>query len=110
LFLAASGLSAAMVLAQSASPPLDARPPGPAQESLTAAQLAKVKAVLAPFKGKTLTTEDAKALKRALRDAGMRRGPALDAAVAAEGFSAERMEALDPRPAGASAPPPMPVR
>jgi hypothetical protein len=69
-------------------------------EALSPAQVAKVKAVLAPYKPGSLTVDDAKAIKRALRDAGMRPSPALDQALRAEGFSAERLDQLDPRPPG----------
>lgn len=61
-------------------------------------QLAKLKAVLAPYNPATLKPDDAKAIKRALRHAGLRPGPALDKALADAGFSALRLEALEPRP------------
>ncbi len=84
--------------------------PLPAQ-ALTAAELVKVKAVLAPYTPATLTAEQAKLIKRSLRDAGMRRSPALDTALVAAGFSPAKLDALDPpppRPAG-DAPPPRPA-
>ena len=62
-------------------------------------QVAKVKSVLSAYKAASLTADDAKAIKRALRDAGMRHSPALDQAITAAGFSPARLEALDPRPA-----------
>jgi hypothetical protein len=77
-----------------------ARPVAQAPEALSAAQAARVKAVLAPYKADRLTVDDAKAIKRALRDAGMRPSPALDQALRGEGFSAERLDQLDPRPPG----------
>ena len=77
----------------------EARPPNTGPGTLSAEQFAKVKAVLSAYKPASLTVSDAKALKRALRDAGLRPGPALDKALADAGFSAERLEALDPRPA-----------
>ena len=67
--------------------------------SLSAQQQASVNAILAPYKPATLTAEDAKVIKRSLRDAGMRRSLVLDKAITAAGFSPERLEALDPRPA-----------
>jgi hypothetical protein len=75
----------------------------PPSQFLTAAELAKVKAIIAPFKPATLTAEQAKLMKRSLRDAGLRRSPALDAALAAAGFSPAKLDELDPpppRPAG----------
>lgn len=77
----------------------EAKPRDTGPATLSAEQVAKVKAVLSVYKPASLTVEYAKALKRALRDAGLRPGPALDKALADAGFSAERLEALDPRPA-----------
>jgi hypothetical protein len=79
-------------------PPLEEGP-----QTLSAEQLAKVKSVLARYKAATLTADDAKAIKRALRDAGLRRGPGVAAAIKANGFDPDRLEQLDPRPPG---PPP----
>ncbi|WP_216629190.1 hypothetical protein [Piscinibacter terrae] len=93
--LAASVLIANATLAQ-------ANPPPAPQAALTAEQLAKVRAVLSKYKPDALTTDDAKALKRGLRDAGFQPGPALDAAIASSGFSIHRLDALDPRPAGSA--------
>jgi hypothetical protein len=67
---------------------------------LSAEQVAKVKGILAPYTPSTLTVGDAKTIKRALRDAGMRPSPELDAALNAQGFSPERLDELDPRPPG----------
>ena len=90
-------------------PPGEDRPPGgPPPLVLTSAEQAKVKSVLSAYKPATLTAEDARALKRALRDAGLRRSPALDEALQAAGFSPAKMEALDPRPPGPPGPPPGP--
>ncbi len=84
-------------------------PPRPPHEegaqTLTPEQLAQVKSVLARYKAATLTADDAKAIKRALRDAGLRRGPGVGAAIKANGFDPDRLEQLDPRPPG---PPPGP--
>ena len=90
---------------------------------LSAEQVAKVKAVLAAYKPATLKADDAKAIKRALRDAGLRHNAALDKAITDAGFSPQRLEELDPRPAhppgslgppgaqgGGSATPPAPPR
>ena len=75
------------------------RPEALGSATLGAEQIAKLKVILAPYKAAALKPDDAKAIKRASRDAGMRPGPALDKALADSGFSAERLEALDPRPA-----------
>ena len=82
-------------------PPLggEARPRDTGPATLGAEQVAKVKTVLSAYKPASLTVGDAKALKRALRDAGLRPGPALDKALADAGFSAAQLEVLDPRPA-----------
>ena len=84
--------------APSASRPQAGQPPDDRAAALTAVQLAKVKSVLAAYKPAALTADDAKAIKRALRDAGMRHSPALDKAITDAGFSPARLEALDPRP------------
>lgn len=105
-----AGLLAAAVMALAALPaaaqpagttqPTQPRPPRADEPtSLTAEQQAKVKAVLAPYKPASLTADDAKAIKRAFRDAGLRRSAVLDKAITAAGFSPERLETLDPRPA-----------
>ena len=102
--LMAGALAAVAATAQTATPPS----PGPTAETqsensglteLTAGQLAKIKTVLAAYKPATLTADDAKAIKRSVRDAGMRRSLALDKAITQAGFSPERLEVLDPRPA-----------
>ena len=87
----------------------------PTMLPLTAAELAKVKTVLAPYKPASLSVEDAKTIKRSLRNAGLRRSRELDAALVAAGFSPEKLDLLDPpppRPAGegAAPPPPPPVK
>jgi hypothetical protein len=110
-------LSAGAVQAQTAAPPnaSASRPAGgpppspPGGQKLTDAQLAKVKSVLAPYKSASLTPEDAKTIKRTLRDAGMGKSRELDSALNAAGFSPEKLDLLDPpppRPAGEGAPPP----
>ncbi len=71
----------------------------PPPSTPTRDQLARVRTVVAPYRADALTADDAKALHRALRDVGLCPGPALDAALAAAGFSAQRLEALDPRQA-----------
>jgi hypothetical protein len=80
--------------------------PAQPQTALTPAQLAKVKEILSPYKANSLTVDDAKAIKRNFRDAGMRPGPALAEAVRTTGFSLQKMEELDPRPSGPPGSPP----
>ena len=65
---------------------------------LNAEQLAAVKAVLAKYRAGTLTEADARAIRQALHDAGLRSGPALDKALADAGFSAKRLATLAPCP------------
>ena len=84
-------------------------PGGATAQALNAAQLATVKTTLAPYKPGSLTADDAKLIKRTLRDAGLPRSPALDAVLAAAGFSPAKLDQLDPpplRPADGNAPPP----
>ena len=50
--------------------------------------------MLAAYKPAALTADDAKAIKRAFRDAGMRHSPALNRAITDAGFSLARLEAL----------------
>jgi hypothetical protein len=115
-----AGSVCAQVSAQSTNPSASNQPPAKQQPvepaALSAEQLAKVKAVLAPYKPASLTIDEAKLIKRTLRDAGMRRSAALDKAITDAGFSPAKLEALDPTPprppsegmgagAGAGAPP-----
>ena len=112
LFLV-TGLATGFAHSQSAPPtaPLSAPPKAAGQpiETLSAAELAKVNTILAPYKSNTLTTDDAKLIKRTLRDAGLRRSPALDAGLNSAGFSAAKLDQLDPpppRPTEGAPPPP----
>jgi hypothetical protein len=77
----------------------DSKPADPAEQPLTAAQLAKIKSVLAPYKAASLTMDDAKIIKRTLRDAGLRRSRTLGDALLAAGFDPRRLNELDPPPA-----------
>ena len=99
--LAVAMTGAAAQTPAASRPPLggEARPRDTGPATLSAEQVAKVKTVLSAYKPASLTVGDAKALKRALRDAGLRPGPALDKALADAGFSAAQLEVLDPRPA-----------
>ena len=108
---AASGSSSqtAPPPARSASAPSGAA--NPSAQTLSADQLAKVNAILAKYKSASLTADDAKLIKRTLRDAGMPRSPALDSALTSAGFSPAKLDQLDPpppppaRPADGAAPP-----
>lgn len=81
-----------------AAPPASAPP-----AAVSAAQLQKVKEILAPYKASKLSADDAKLIKRQLRDAGMRPSPALEDAMRAAGLPLQKLDELDPRPPG---PPP----
>jgi hypothetical protein len=83
---------------KSSAPP-NGKPADRPEEALTAAQLAKIKSVLAPYKAASLTADDAKLIKRTLRDAGIRRSRALGDALLAAGFDPRRLDELDPPPA-----------
>lgn len=108
---AASGSSSQTALppARSASAPSGAA--NPSAQTLSADQLAKVNAILAKYKSASLTADDAKLIKRTLRDAGMPRSPALDSVLTSAGFSPAKLDQLDPpppppaRPADGAAPP-----
>ena len=89
-----TGSAAGFANSQSTSPNSAGQP----TQALTAAELSKVKSILAPYKSAALTTNDAKLIKRTLRDAGLRRSPALDAALNSAGFSAAKLDQLDPPP------------
>ncbi len=105
---AASGASAQAAPLSTASAPQGATAP-----ALTTAQLAIVTKVLAPYKPASLTADDAKLIKRTLRDSGLPRSPALDAAMNAAGFSPAKLDQLDPpppRPGNGSAPPAPPSK
>lgn len=97
---AMTAVTATAQTAAAASPPARVEPRLPERSSsvLSADQIAKVRAVLSAYEPATLTADDAEAITRALRDAGMRRSAALDAAITKVGFSVERLESLDLRP------------
>jgi hypothetical protein len=81
------------------STPQNGKPADRPEDVLTAAQLAKIKSVLAPYKAASLTADEAKLIKRTLRDAGIRRSRALGDALLAVGFDPRRLDELDPPPA-----------
>ena len=101
LVVTATGAPAQTIAASSPPQGGEARPRNIGPATLSAEQVQKVKTILSAYKPTSLTVGDAKEIKRAFRDAGLRPGPTLDRALADTGFSAERLEALDPRPARA---------
>ena len=66
--------------------------------SLTDEQKATVKSILSKYNASTLTADDAKAIHRAFRDAGVRPGPGLHEAVTSAGFDPKKLRELDPPP------------
>jgi len=68
------------------------------EASLTAAQKETVKSILSKYTASSLTADDAKAIHRAFRDAGIRRGPGLREAITSAGFDPEKLRDLDPPP------------
>ena len=112
----ALGTSTCLLTAQDANPPRDGQRPPPrengsnepgaarggerprSEESLTDAQQAQVKAILAKYDAKSLTAEQAKAIHEAFRQAGMRGGPAMNDTVKAAGFDPDKLRDLAPPP------------
>jgi Spy/CpxP family protein refolding chaperone len=74
------------------------RPEGgpPQSQPLTDQQKVSIKSILAKYDASTLTADDAKAIHRALRDAGLRNGPELNDAVKEAGFDPDKLRDLDP--------------
>jgi Spy/CpxP family protein refolding chaperone len=64
--------------------------------SLTDEQKAAVKSILSKYNISTMTADNAKAIHKAFRDAGLRSGPGLNAAVTAAGFNPDTLRDLDP--------------
>ena len=97
-------------------PPRDGRPgdPGGADrpgqaDTLTDAQQAQVKAILAKYDANRLTADQAQAIHAAFRKAGLRGGPAMSDTLKAAGFDPDKLRALAPPPAqnnGGTAPQP----
>lgn len=65
-------------------------------QPLTDKQKAKVKSILSKYEASSLTADDAKAIHRAFRDAGLQNGPELNDAVKEAGFDPETLRDLDP--------------
>ena len=100
-------LALGAVVVHAVEPGPDMRSPSDEQRAhpptvLSSDQLAALKRILAPYKADTLTAEKVRAIRSAMDSAGLRSGPALDAALAREGFSRKRMEELLPSPARAT--------
>ncbi len=113
----ALGASTCMLTAQDGNPPRDGQRPPPredgsngqgdarggertrSEESLTDAQKAQVKTILAKYDAKSLTAEQAKAIHEAFRQAGLRGGPAMNDAIKAAGVDPDKLRDLAPPPA-----------
>jgi len=67
-------------------------------ETLTTEQTAQVKAILSKYDARTLTADQAKAIHKAFREAGVRGGPAMGDAIKAAGFDPEKLRDLAPPP------------
>jgi len=67
-------------------------------EALTDAQVKQVGGILAGYDAQALTAEQARAIHSAFREAGLPGGPAINEAVAAAGFSPDKLRDLDPPP------------
>ena len=98
--------SAAMAGGAEAGAP-DGHPPGPppGPQALSAEQTSRVQAILKAYKPASLKADDAKAIHRAFRDAGIRPGPGLRSAIEAAGFDPRRLHDLDPPPDHPPGPP-----
>ena len=74
------------------------KPPREQAESLTDKQVKKVNKILADYKGKSLSAEDAKSIMAAFREAEIPGGKGLESAVSDAGFSLEEIRKLAPAP------------
>lgn len=77
-------------------------PPGQESKSqpFTDQQKAQVKSILLKYDASSLTADDAKAIHRAFREAGLPNGPDLNNAIKEIGFDPEKIAKLDPPPGG----------
>ena len=112
----ALGASTCMLNAQDGNPPRDGQRPPPREDgsnepgaarggdrqrpedSLTDAQRAQVKAIVAKYDAKSLTAEQAKAIHEAFRQAGLRGGSVINDTVKAAGFDPDKLRDLAPPP------------
>jgi phosphatidylethanolamine-binding protein (PEBP) family uncharacterized protein/Spy/CpxP family protein refolding chaperone len=110
-FAVALSASTCLLTAQDGSAPGDGRRPPPREggpgrsgngpgpaETLTDAQQAQVKAILAKFDANALTAETARAIHEAFRQAGLRGGPAMADTIKAAGFDPDKLRDLAPPP------------
>jgi Spy/CpxP family protein refolding chaperone len=74
------------------------RPEGQPRDSqpLTDQQKEQVKSIVSKYNASSLTAEDAKAIHRAFREAGLRNGPELNDAINEAGFDPDKLRDLDP--------------
>ena len=112
----ALGATTCMLTAQNGNPPRDGQRPPPREdgsgeprtdrggdrsrpeESLTDAQKAQVKTILAKYDARSLTADQAKAIHEAFRQVGLRGGQAMNDAVKAAGFDPDKLRDLAPPP------------
>ena len=117
LFTLALGASTCLLTAQDENQPPEGQHPPPREGGvggqtrdngprdsapLTAAQQAQVKVILSQYDPNVLTASQAKAIHEALRQAGIRGGPALNDTVKAAGFDPDKLRDLAPLPDQAS--------
>ena len=114
IFLAlALGATTCLSMAQNASPSRDDQRPPPPEgapgdpgdadrpgqtDTLTDAQQTQVKSILAKYDANRLTTDQAKAIHAAFRQAGLRGGPAMSDTIKAAGFDPDKLRDLAPPP------------
>ncbi len=67
-------------------------------QPFTEQQKAQVKSILSKYNASSLTTDDAKAIHRAFREAGLPKGPELNDAMEEAGFDPQLLKKLDPPP------------
>jgi len=97
-------VAAMQVFAQESEEPKqdDRRPPRRGEqgcdETLTAEQTTQVKAILSKYDPNTLTADQARAIHKTFRKAGLRGGPAMGDAVKAAGFDPDKLRDLAPPP------------
>ncbi len=77
-------------------PPREEGAAGRRMESLIDAQKAKVKEILGGYTADNLTAEQAKAIHKSFREAGLRGGPAMNEAIRDAGFDPDRLRDLAP--------------
>lgn len=79
-------------------PPPGGDGPRGKMEALTDEQAKQVGVILARYDAQALTAEQARAIHEAFRQVGIPGGPAINEAVAAAGFSPDKLRDLDPPP------------